>query len=175
MSDQRSGVMGTSNVTTGMVIARELDVCHLAYQAATVILTHLVPKLLEETRHDAADRLIQACQTIPRLVDNGHGHHRQHQETQEALGEAIALTYDVAVDLCRGRELLSSSLDKRLCDELIEIYDEVGRQLFLLTEPWDRFTHHRRTTLPDDETGYVTDRRTTKGGINGYTGTRTST
>lgn len=145
-----------------IVSFKDLDVYQTTYKAAITIMTQIVPKLPGRERYDLADQLSRACKAIPRLIAEGYAKRHQRYGFQKYLDDAMAEANELVVSLSQCRDLYASYLNIPLCDELIDAYDMAGRQLFLLAEAWDRFKHRRRTTSPNDETGDVTDHRTTQ-------------
>jgi hypothetical protein len=46
---------------------------------------------------------------------------------------------ETIVGLEQGRDLYGKLVDKRLCEELIDLYDKSGRQLHNLSSAWNGF------------------------------------
>lgn len=142
-----------------VVSFKDLDVYEATYQSSIRIMTEIVPRLPERERYDLADQLSRACKAIPRLIAEGYAKRHQRLGFQKYLDDAMAEANEMVVSLCQCRDLYSSHIDTRLCEELIDRYDKSGRQLFLLAQAWDRAKYRARTTSPNHDTGHVTDRR----------------
>ncbi len=144
-----------------VVSFNDLDVYRATYNAAITVMTQVVPKLPQRERYDLGDQLSRASKAIPRLIAEGYAKRHQRHGFQKYLDDAMAEANELVVSLCQCRDLYATYIDRKLCEQLIDAYDKSGRQLFLLARAWDQFKPRRRTTSPNDETGSVTDNRTT--------------
>jgi len=47
----------------------------------------------------------------------------------------------VGIEMCR--DIFKGHVDEKLCQELVEIYDVCGRQLFRLRDAWGKFSKEK--------------------------------
>ena len=110
------------------------DICHMTCQASRVILTELVPRLPARERHAWVHQLSRASQAIPQLLAEGYAKRSERCDFQKYVEGAMAETYETVVSLYHCRYLYAAYVDTTLYGRLIDTYDELGRQLFLLCE-----------------------------------------
>jgi len=48
----------------------------------------------------------------------------------------------VGMEMCR--DIFGNHIDKKLCQELVNIYDVCGRQLYRLREAWGKFPKEKK-------------------------------
>jgi len=118
---------------------RDLDVYQESYKAAIIVIQKIIPKLPREERYDLSDQLRRSVKAIPRLIAEGFGKRDQKKGFQKYLDDAMAEGNETVVGLSQCSDIYSPPVDSRLCDELIDIYDKVGRQLYNLKKAWNRF------------------------------------
>lgn len=118
---------------------RDLDVYQGSYEAAIIVIQKIIPKLPREERYDLSDQLRRSVKAIPRLIAEGFGKRDQKKGFQKYLDDAMAEGNETVVGLSQCRDIYSPPVDSQLCDELIDIYDKVGRQLYNLKKAWNRF------------------------------------
>lgn len=130
-----------------VVSFKDLDVYQNSYNAMIIVMTKIIPKLPESEKYDLKDQLSRACKAIPRLIAEGYAKRHQRQGFQKYLDDGMAECNEMVVSLSQSRDIYPQSVDVGLCDELIDIYDKCGRQLYKLAEAWDNFKlKGRRTT-----------------------------
>lgn len=133
---------------------RDLEVYKNTYNMMLVIMREIVPKLPENEKYDLKDQLSRACKAIPRLIAEGYAKRHQKAGFQKYLDDAMAECNEMVVSLSQIRDIYAKYVNFNRCDELIDIYDKSGRQLYKLGAAWTKFKG--RLTLPKDETGIVT-------------------
>lgn len=94
----------------------------------------LLPK---EERYDLLDQLRRSTKAIPRLIAEGYGKKHQRLGFQKYLDDVLAECYETVVGIEQTRDLYG--IDKQLCDELVTVYDRIGRQTYRLRESWQNF------------------------------------
>ena len=117
---------------------RDLNVYQRAYEASITVMTELAPKLPHSERHDLKDQLSRSAKAIPRLIAEGYAKRNQVKGFQKYLVDALGECNEIQVSLNHCRDLYSSFLDKKLCDDLDKGYDIIGKQLYRLSESWTR-------------------------------------
>ncbi|HVY67523.1 MAG TPA: four helix bundle protein [Patescibacteria group bacterium] len=128
---------------------RDLDVYQNAYRAMLTAHKEVLPKLPVSERFDLRDQLSRSTKAVPRLIAEGYTKKHQRAGFQKYLDDAHTESNETIVGLEQCKDLYS--INPALCDELIDIYDKISRQLFNLAEAWDKFQNRRRT-LPLDNT-----------------------
>ena len=99
----------------------------------------IVPKLPDSEKYDLKDQLSRACKAIPRLIAEGYGKRHQKAGFQKYIDDAIGECNEMIVSLSQDRDIYPTYVDVNQCDELIDIYDKSGRQLYKLGESWTNF------------------------------------
>jgi four helix bundle protein len=127
-----------------IVSFRDLEVYQNSYKAMLIVMQEVVPKLPEREKYDLIDQLSRACKAIPRLIAEGYAKRHQRSGFQKYLDDAMSESNEMVVSLSQSRDIYPSYVNVKLCDELIDVYDKTGRQLYKLGESWTNFK--RRTT-----------------------------
>jgi len=126
---------------------RDLDVYQNTYKASIIVMTKIVPNLPDSEKYDLKDQLSRSCKTIPRLITEGYAKRHQRKGFQKYLDDAMGECNETIVSLSQSRDIYPKYVDVNLCDQLIDIYDKSGRQLYNLSEAWTKFkTKGRQTT-----------------------------
>jgi four helix bundle protein len=118
---------------------RDLQVYQSTYKAAIIVIKQILPKLPPEERYDLVDQLRRSVKTIPRLIAEGYGKKDQKAGFQKYLDDAMTECNETVVGLSQCRDLYSPPVDGKICDEMINLYDKAGRQLYNLKAAWNRF------------------------------------
>ena len=121
----------------------DLEVYKNSYKAMLEVMEKIVPNLPEREKFDLVDQLRRACKSIPRLIAEGYAKRHQKMGFQKYLDDAMAESNEMIVSLRQSRDLYPSFINIALCDNLIDVYDKTGRQLYRLRESWSNF---KRTT-----------------------------
>ena len=118
---------------------RDLEVYQNSYQAMLPVMNEIVPKLPDREKYDLADQSSRACKAIPRLIAEGYAKRHQKAGFQKYIDDAMAECNEMVVSLSQARDIYSTYVNVKLCDELIDTYDKTGRQLYKLAEAWHSF------------------------------------
>lgn len=132
---------------------RDLEVYNNSYSAMMVVIEEILPRLPAHERYDLTDQLNRACKAIPRLIAEGYAKRHQRMGFQKYIDDAMAECNEMVVSICQARDIYSKFVKLQICDELIDLYDKTGRQLFKLGCALTNFK--RRQTSPFDDTGIV--------------------
>jgi len=136
---------------------KDLDVYQNTYKASIIVMTKIVPHLPDSEKYDLKDQLSHSCKAIPRLIAEGYAKRHQMKGFQKYLDDAMGECNEMIVSLSQSHDIYSKCVNTQLCNQLIDIYDKSGRQLYNLSQAWTKFkTKGRRTTQPLNETGIVT-------------------
>lgn len=121
---------------------RDLEVYKTTYEACLIVHKEILPKLPIEEKYDLRDQLSRSTKAAPRLIAEGYGKRHQRFGFQKYLDDAIAECNESIVGLEQCRDIYS--IDRELCEKLIDMYDKSARQLFRLAQAWDSFTLRSR-------------------------------
>ena len=119
-----------------------------------IIFKQILPHLPKEEQYDLKDQLRRSSKAIPRLIGEGYAKRHQAKGFQKYLDDAMAEANETKISLTQSKDLYSTYINCKLCEELIDSYDKIGRQLYKLALSWDNFNNRNRKTKT--ETGYVT-------------------
>lgn len=116
---------------------RDLEVYQNSYNAMLIVMKEIIPKLPDSEKYDLKDQLSRSCKTIPRLIAEGYGKRHQRAGFQKYLDDAMGECNETIVSLEQCRDIYR--IDKDLVNQLVDIYDKSGRQLYNLAAAWNNF------------------------------------
>ncbi len=119
---------------------KDLDVYQRSYRLSILVITKIIPKLPENEKYDLISQLSRSSKAIPRLIAEGFAKKHQKSGFQKYLDDAMAEANETQVSLCQSKDLYSGIIDLKTCEELINEYDIVGKQLYRLEEAWKKFS-----------------------------------
>jgi len=69
------------------------------------------------------------------------GYSKRHQKHgfQKYLDDAMGECNETIVGLEQCKDLYDTNVNKQLCEQLIDLYDKLGRQLYNLSSAWTKF------------------------------------
>ena len=117
-----------------IVSYKDIEAYQNSYAAAIRIFKELLPKLPNSEKYDLKDQMSRACKAIPRLIAEGYAKRHQKMGFQKYLDDAMAESNEMVVCLLQCRDIFNI-----VCDDLIDIYDKTGRQLYKLSMSWTNF------------------------------------
>lgn len=120
---------------------KDLIVYQESYKGAIIVMQKVLPALPDSERYDLKDQLSRSVKAIPRLIAEGYAKRHQRMGFQKYLDDALAESNETIVGLEMCRDIFS--LDKKLIDELVILYDKTSRQIYNLSLSWSQFK--RRT------------------------------
>ena len=123
---------------------RDLEVYQNTYNACIKVMTEILPKLPESEKYDLKDQLSRSSKAIPRLIAEGYAKRHQKLGFQKYLDDAMAECNETIVGLEMCRDIYKKQTSDLPLDELIDVYDKSGRQLFNLSKAWSKFKDERR-------------------------------
>jgi len=118
---------------------KDLEVYRNTYEAMLIAMGKIVPKLPTSEKYDLADQISRACKSAPRLIAEGYAKRHQKAGFQKYLDDAMAECNEMVVSLSQCRDIYRQHVEIKVCDDLIDIYDKSGRQLYRLGEAWTKF------------------------------------
>jgi len=116
---------------------RDLEVYQNTYEAMLIVMKEILPKLPESEKYDLKDQVSRSCKAIPRLIAEGYGKRHQKAGFQKYLDDAIAECNETIVSLEQCRDIYSVNPEQ--IDQLVDVYDKSGRQMYTLSAIWTTF------------------------------------
>lgn len=116
---------------------RDLHVYQNTYQACLIVHKELLPLIPAKEKYDLTDQLSRATKAVPRLIAEGYAKRHQSKGFQKYLDDAMAESNETIVCLEHCKDIYK--LNASLCNDLIDLYDKSGRQLFKLSMAWTQF------------------------------------
>lgn len=113
-------------------------------------MTRIVPQLPNAEKFDLKDQLSRSSKAIPRLIAEGYSKKHQNYGFQKYIDDAMGETNETIVSLEHVKDIYKTEV--KLCEELVDQYDKLARQLYKLSLAWDTFKN-RRKTQPLNDTG----------------------
>ena len=126
---------------------RDLDVYQGIYKGCIEVMTRIIPTIPDFEKNDLKSQLRRSVKAIPRLIAEGYTKRHQKHGFQKYLDDAMDECNETIVGLEQCRDLYGESVDKRLCEQLIDLYDKCGRQLYNLSSAWSRFKKDDKRNL----------------------------
>jgi len=117
----------------------DLEVYQNSYKAMLIVMKEIVVKLPDSEKYDLKDQLSRACKSIPRLIAEGYAKRHQRMGFQKYIDDAMAESNEIVVSLSQSRDIYPTYIDIKTCEDLIDIFDKVGRQLYKLGNSWTNF------------------------------------
>ena len=134
---------------------RDLDVYQNSYKACLVVMRDVIPRLPQSEKFDLGDQLSRSCKAVPRLIAEGYAKKHQKSGFQKYLDDAMAESNETIVGVEQCKDIYN--INAKLCDSLIDTYDKISRQLYNLSEAWDKFKVKGRETKPLHDTSRETE------------------
>ena len=118
---------------------RDLEVYQNTYNAMLIVMKEIVPQLPDSEKYDLKDQLSRACKSIPRLIAEGYAKRHQKAGFQKYIDDAMGECNEMVVSLSQCRDIYPTYVNTKRYEELIDIYDKTGRQLYKLGASWTNF------------------------------------
>jgi len=118
---------------------RDLEVYQNTYKAMLIVMKEIVIKLPDNEKYDLRNQLSRTCKSIPRLIAEGYAKRHQKAGFQKYIDDAMGECNEMVVSLSQCRDIYPTYVNVKRCDELIDIYDKSGRQLYKLGNSWTNF------------------------------------
>lgn len=116
---------------------RDLDVFQNTYKAMMMVMIELIHQLPNTEKYDLGNQLSRSCKAIPRLIAEGYAKRHQKAGFQKYLDDAMAECNESIVSIEQIRDIYGINII--FCNQLIDIYDKSGRQLYNLAVAWTKF------------------------------------
>jgi len=118
---------------------RDLEVYQSTYRACIQAVTRIIPKIPDFEKNDLRSQLRRSAKAIPRLIAEGYAKRHQRRGFQKYLDDAMGECNETIVGLEQCKDLYGTEVDVGLCEQLIDLYDKSGRQLYNLSSAWSKF------------------------------------
>jgi len=102
-----------------------------------LVMTKIISKLPDSEKFDLRNQLSRSCKAIPRLIAEGYGKRHQKMGFQKYLDDAMGECNETIVSLEQAKDIYK--IETQLCNQLIDVYDKSGRQLYKLANAWTKF------------------------------------
>ena len=141
---QNSGERMTQEREKSITSFRDLQIYQNSYSACIEVMTKIIPNLPESEKFDLKKQLSSSVKAIPRLIAERYAKRHQKYGFQKYLDDAMAECNETIVGMEMCRDIFGNHIDKKLCQELVNIYDVCGRQLYRLREAWSKFPREKK-------------------------------
>jgi len=118
---------------------RDLHVYQNLYKVMTLVLIKIIPKLPKEEKYDLVDQMRRACKAGPALLAEGFAKRYQKKNWEKYINDTIGECNEMIHHLSVCIDVYSQYVDKKLCQEAIDIYDVSCKQLTRLKKSWQDF------------------------------------
>jgi four helix bundle protein len=113
---------------------KDLIVFKNTYEAMLKVMKELIPFLPESEKYDLKSQLSRSCNAIPRLIAEGYAKRHQKAGFQTYIDDAMGECNETIVSIEQVKDIYEIKVS--VCNELIQVYDISGRQLYRLGESW---------------------------------------
>jgi four helix bundle protein len=118
---------------------RDLEVYQGTYSGCIEVMTRIIPTIPDFEKNDLKSQLRRSVKAIPRLIAEGYAKRHQKHGFQKYLDDAMGECNETIVGLEQCKDLYGANVDRKLCEQLIDLYDKSGRQLYNLSSAWSKF------------------------------------
>ena len=118
---------------------RDLEVYQGTYKGCIEVITRIIPIIPDFEKNDLKSQLRRSVKAIPRLIAEGYAKRHQKRGFQKYLDDAMGECNETIVGLEQCKDLYGATVDKELCELMIDLYDKSGRQLYNLSSAWSNF------------------------------------
>ena len=130
---------------------QDLDVYQNSYNAMLLIFKEILAKLPKEEQYDLKNQLCRSSKAIPRLIGEGHSKRHQKRGFQKYLDDAMAESNETIVSLMQVKDLYGKTINIKTCNELLDVYDKISRQLYKLSIAWSNFKERKPLDINRNE------------------------
>ena len=108
-----------------------------------IVMKEIIHKLPTNEKYDLKDQLSRACKGIPRLIAEGYAKRHQKAGFQKYLDDAMAECNEMIVSLEQAKDLYNVKPNTIGMEEVIDLYNKSGRQLYKLSTAWTNFKNKK--------------------------------
>jgi four helix bundle protein len=117
----------------------DLEVYQNTYKACIEVMTKIISQIPDIEKNDLKSQLRRSVKAIPRLIAEGYAKRHQKHGFQKYLDDAMGECNETIVGLEQCRDLYGKNVDRQLCEQLVDLCDKSGRQLYNLSSAWSKF------------------------------------
>ncbi|MBI2356218.1 MAG: four helix bundle protein [Candidatus Doudnabacteria bacterium] len=121
---------------------RDLEVFQNTYAAMLRLMKEVLPLIPASEKYDLVDQLRRSCKAAPRLIAEGYAKRHQKFGFQKYLDDAMTECNETIVSLEQARDIYG--INPKVINELVDIYDKSGRQIYNLSTAWTNFKDPKR-------------------------------
>jgi len=125
---------------------KDLEVYQNSYKAMLTVMREVVTQLPAAEKYDLKHQTSRACKSIPMLIAEGYTKRHQKAGFQKYLDDAMAECNEMIVNLEQSSDIYGIKPSSMNMEELIDLYDKSGRQLYNLSNAWTQFKSSKRQT-----------------------------
>ncbi len=126
---------------------RDLEVYQRAREAATEIMTKVIP-LLGDSNSPVKEKLVDCCLKIPESIAAAHSHRFETGDELKLLDDALEGCNKAVVYLEQARDIFIKEIEGRaVCEDLIKRYILSRRKIFNLYKAWKKFESYATMAL----------------------------
>jgi four helix bundle protein len=122
---------------------KDLEVYSNTFKLMLIVMKEIIHKLPTNEKYDLKDQLSRACKGIPRLIAEGYAKRHQKAGFQKYLDDAMAECNEMIVSLEQAKDLYNVKPNTIGMEEVIDLYDKSGRQLYKLSTAWTNFKNKK--------------------------------
>jgi four helix bundle protein len=131
------------NGKTTIKTFQDLHVYQNLYKAMLLVLTKIIPTLPKEERYDLADQMRRACKAGPALIAEGFAKRYQKKNWEKYINDTIGESNEMIHHLSICLDVYFRYIDSTTCNEAINLYNIVCKQLTSLKNSWKNY-HDKR-------------------------------
>lgn len=125
---------------------KDLDVYQKSMYAAKQVLIRLIPMLPASEKYDLASQMRRCCKAIPALIAEGYAKKHQQKAFQKYLEDALGEANEMNPHITFCRDVYNA--DEKLCNQLLDTYDIIGKQLYNLRRNWTNYREFKQFPPP---------------------------
>jgi len=122
---------------------KDLEVYSNTFKLMLIVMKEIIHKLPTNEKYDLKDQLSRACKGIPRLIAEGYAKRHQKAGFQKYLDDAMAECNEMIVSLEQAKDLYNVKPNTIGMEEVIDLYNKSGRQLYKLSTAWTNFKNKK--------------------------------
>lgn len=116
----------------------DLDVYKRSYSAAIRVKKEILDSLPSNEKYDLKDQSGRASKTIPAIIAEGYARKHHAKDWQKYIDQAIGEANEMIVHISLAKDMYPKFVEPKICTELIEEYNIIGKQLFRLGQSWNK-------------------------------------
>ncbi len=117
----------------------DLHVYQNLYQAMILVLTKIISDLPKEEKYDLASQMRRSCKAGPALIAEGFAKRYQKKNWQKYIDDTIGECNEMIHHLSICIDVYPNFINKKICEEMVEVYNTTCKQLTSLKKSWQNF------------------------------------